>query len=219
MSDALATALRALYAKETTFRAFYLSTRQEWRRMALALYRGFKLPPTVSVEDVEQELLLGAWQAVGRWDAAGMSLCAYVVWSAHNKATRWIHLQRQANKHTRKGPGQYAWCVASLARDGDADGSRVLENHADGKPLAEAAHDYGELLRLLPEVATTVAGHAALEHFIAAGGDAEEAARLWRKNAAERSLYQLRSQAEAKRIIANELWYARRVLLHDDGGV
>jgi DNA-directed RNA polymerase specialized sigma24 family protein len=218
MASNLSTELHALRTKQITFRSFYQRTRADWHRMAVALFRDWKLPPTVTVDDVEQELLLGAWIALGRWKAGGMPLGGYVCWCAHNKATRWIHMQRQCNKHTRKGPGQYAWCVSALMKEGNSS-AQLLESYADERPLVEDAHDYGEMLRLLPEVAQTFAGRAALHALIAAGGDVDVAVRAWIANPLDKRLFSLTPKS-ARTIIKDEVWRARRVLLGcENGGV
>src|SRR5271157_5625202 len=169
----LAPALAALQAERITFRAFYRETRLDWSRMATALHRNWHLPPTVTIDDVEQELLLGAWQSVGRWSpTAGMTLVGYVVWVAHNHATRWIHRQRQCDTHTRRGESRYAWCCSSIGKDAEAS-ARILENYASGAAPVDEQHDYATMLRDLPEVSTSLAGRAALRALIDAEGDTE----------------------------------------------
>lgn len=216
MSHMLDAELRALHAKRIPFRQFYLRTRSEWQRMATALHRRWHLPPTVTIDDVEQEMLLGAWISIGKWEAhRGPMLAVFVVWGAHNHATKWIHKQRGCNLHTRKGVSQYAWCVSSMARDDGA--SSVIENYADGAPCADDVLDAADLLRAIPEAASTMAGRAALQLFIAAGGDVDQAARAWHADKEHRRLFELRTVDDAKRIIENEVWSVRRTLTQEDG--
>jgi DNA-directed RNA polymerase specialized sigma24 family protein len=220
MSQSLARHLRALHQKTITFHRFYRETAAEWSRMAAALHKHWKLPPTVTRDDVEQELLLGAWQAVPRWDPSKASLRAFVVWSAHDKALKWIHQQRGCNLHTRKGPSQYAWCIATLARDGQDGGSRVLENHSDGGPESEREIDVDAILRELPDAASSEAGRLALQTYIARGGDEELAARELHQDRRYRRMFGFESAAHVKQIIRQEIRGVRRTLLEDvnEGG-
>jgi sigma-70-like protein len=217
----LATELRALRAKKTTFTAFYRATRQEWQRMALALHRNWRLPPTVTVDDVEQELLLGAWLAVRKFlPSKGMTLVGYVVWCSHSRATKWVHKQRGAEQHRRKGTSQFAICVSATARDPEA-AARLLESRADGAPSAEDALDYAHFLRAVPELSPTAAGREALRYFLDAHGNVDVAAREWHANREHRELFSLgRSpKGKARQIIRDEVRGVRRALLsNEDGG-
>lgn len=217
MSETLDVHLRALHAETLTFTQFYRLTRREWGRMSTALHRNWKLPPTVTVDDVEQEMLLGGWLAARKWSPTkGMALTPYVVWCAHSRATRWIHKQRGVEQHRRKGASQFAWCVTSMARDADV-AARILENHQDGTPLAEEAHDYGALLARIPDVSTTEAGKAGLRYFFAAGGDVDRAAREMHANKEHRELFELgRTPRLARAIIRDEVRGVRALL--SDGG-
>jgi Sigma-70 region 2 len=216
MSEKLATELRLLRGKKITFTAFYRTTRQEWQRMALSLHRNWKLPPTVTVDDVEQELLLGAWLAVRKFvPSKGMTLVGYVVWCSHSRATKWIHKQRGAEQHRRKGASQFAICISATARDAEAS-SRLLERHADTSAGDEESHDYAEVLRSLPDLATSEAGRQALKHFIDAQGNVEEAARQWHAKREHRELFDLgRTRERATQIIRDEVRGVRRALLNE----
>lgn len=218
MTIRLAEGLRALREEKITFRQFYARTREEWHRMAVVLHRHWKLPPTVTVDDVEQELLLHAWVFVPQWDPEkGSSLAGYVVWNAHDKTLKWIHKQRSCNQHTRKGRSEFAYCISMLAREGE-EGSSLLERHADGSPDSEQTLDYGNLLDALPGAAGTEAGKVALERFIAAAGDVEEAARSFHADSEHRYLFRLRSRKHAAEIITREVRGVRRMLLSEERG-
>lgn len=223
MTERLATELAHLRARRITFTQFYRATKEDWSCMATTLHKHWQLPPTVTVDDVEQELLLGGWMAVlgpkkGRWaPGRGMTLEGYVVWTAHSRTTKWIHKQRGCEQHRRKGPSQYAWCISAIARDADV-GQRILENHADGRASSEDKVDYGDILRAIPTIATTEAGKVGLQHFIASGGDIEAAAKTWHANKDHRQLFELgRTPERAKKIIQGEIRSVRSALLCDGG--
>ena len=204
--------LLALHEKRASFRSFYLRTKTDWRRMAVALHRHWHVPPTVTADDVEQELLLGAWVAVGEWRAdLGPSLQTHVVWRSHNRATKWLHKQRGANQHTRKGASSFAYCISAITADADV-GARILENHRDGAPLIEETLDYETLLGELTSICETEEGRAALAAFIAADGDLERAAREFHANKTHRYLFRLTPE-RAKQVIRSEIRSVRRALL------
>ena len=217
MADVFGDALHALHEGRITFRDFYARTRTEWHRMSVALRRNWTLPPTVTVDDVEQELLLGGWRALGKWRTGRAPLRSFVVWNAHDKAIKWIHQQCGCEQHTRKGSSRFAWCINALTRD-DAAGVHMLESVADSGPGDDERIDYETVLAEIPDVATTVAGRAALKRFIAAEGDLERAARQWHADKEARHLFSLTSAEHARQIIRNEIRSVRALLTADDGG-
>lgn len=212
MSESLTEHLRALRAKEASFGVFHHRTREEWRRMAIALHRRYNLPPSVTADDVEQEMLFGCWIAVEQWeDDRGVSLASYVVWSAHNRAQKWIHRQRGVNQHTRKGPSGYAFCAAALTNDA-GQGSSALENASEGPRDRERDIDVQALLAVIPRVAGSEAGRQALLRFIEHGGDEEKAATAFYGDAEHRWLFRLESRHHAMSIIKQEVRKLRAVL-------
>lgn len=215
--DRLGEALCALQKDDITFREFYARTRTEWHRMAVSLYRNWTLPPGVTIDDVEQELLFGASLAVQKWQTGRASLRGFVVWNAHDKALKWIHRQRGCDQHTRKGPSEFARCVSVITRD-DAAATHLLESCPDTSTSYEEAIDYETVLAELPDIATTEAGRMGLRAFIDAGGDLQRAAAIWHGDREARHLFKLRSEQHAQDIIKSEIRSAR-ALLTEDGGV
>jgi hypothetical protein len=207
--------LHALRAKKITFRQFYLATRQDWQRMAAALLRHWRVPPSVTVDDVEQELLLAGWKFISKWDETReTSLAGYVVWNAHDKATKWLHVQRGVERHRRKGPSRFAFCISSLVSD-EEGATRILSRMTTES--SEDSFDYSQMLKMVPEAALTEIGRTALRRFIDAGGDAERAARLWYADPGQRFLFGLRSQDAAKKVIKNEVRSVRRRVMTNEG--
>ena len=58
--------LEKLREGQTTFAAFAASTGADWRRIAEHLYRRWWVPEGVESADVEQELLVSAWEHAGK---------------------------------------------------------------------------------------------------------------------------------------------------------
>jgi hypothetical protein len=215
MSRELGSALRALHAKQITFSDFYRQTRVEWRRMSAALYKAYRLPPTVTRDDVEQEMLLWAWHAITKWDPHrpnAASLDGYVIWTAHEKAEKWIHKQRSVNQHRRKGPSGFACCLAMLSRTGEGE-SRVLQDASVEGPERERVLDASAILAALPSVSPTEAGKQALRQFVAHEGDEDAAAAALYGNVEHRYLFRLKNRAQARALVRSEVRFARRAIL------
>lgn len=90
-------ALRALYEERITFERFVRETQQRWKRLAIYLRTRWKQPIWHSLEDVVQELLLGAWKCIKRFDPTrGTTLERYVVFNAVDVAKKACHRARGA---------------------------------------------------------------------------------------------------------------------------
>ncbi len=84
----------------TTFDDFARATKGRWLSLALYIMRRWRLPEAVEPQDVVQELLLGAWRAVWRYDPArGGTASRYVVWNAVDHAKKRVHKMRGACLH------------------------------------------------------------------------------------------------------------------------
>lgn len=87
----------------STFEAFARRTSARWRALTKFVMRRWRQPAWVSVEDVEQDLLMGAWRALARWDpvrAGGAGkLGAFVVWNAVDYAKKRAHKARGCARH------------------------------------------------------------------------------------------------------------------------
>lgn len=67
------------------------------QKEAVALCRRWRVPSTVTPEDVAQEILMGVVIANRQYDAArGMTWKNFVLWNGIYHAKRWIHRQRGA---------------------------------------------------------------------------------------------------------------------------
>lgn len=83
-----------------TFAQFRRCTETDWRKMAAHLMRRYKTPPSTSLDDVVQELVIGCWIATEQWKPGGMELAAFCVWRANNHAKKWMHRERAAKRRS-----------------------------------------------------------------------------------------------------------------------
>lgn len=209
--------LRTLHAGETTFAAFYAATRPEWRRMALSICRRWSLPCGVMVEDVEQEMLLGAWRALGRWDPARASLVGFVVFSARSAASKWIHKQRGARRWDGHSPSEFPIAVSRLLRPGShISPERMLERLAGGGSCASERLDFSRMLALVPGCATSERGRQVLAVLLDADGDERVAAAALFDDVVARLEYQLQSARHAVSVVRRERARLRALLVEED---
>jgi len=105
------TVLERLRDGEISFREFEKQTRPRWESYAWSLVRRWAPPPSMSIDDVVQELLLAAWWVLPSFDPhAGPSLRRYVVYNAMALAKRAIHSERKALRLSDKSPSRHAIC-------------------------------------------------------------------------------------------------------------
>lgn len=141
MRSNLETMLRRVRDEEIGFGDFVAGTRTEFRRMALHLMRRWKTPEWLVVEDVEQELYLGAWRFVPRFDPAkGKSLARYVVFNAMSEAKREMHRARGVTIHGNpdRRVSRFEVPVSHLGAE-EGDGEALTEVLLAESPEAEDA--------------------------------------------------------------------------------
>jgi hypothetical protein len=130
-------ALVELRAGNIGFTAFVRETRDRWRSLALGLMRHWRVPEWVSVEDVEQELLMAASRFVWEYTPGrGPTLSRYVVWNSVDKAKKRMHKLRGASLRGNpdSNPGHID---VPLARWGD-DADRFVDNVLNAPAMQEA---------------------------------------------------------------------------------
>lgn len=79
------------------FRSFMEGTRTEFRKLAFTLLRRWRAPEWHTFEDVEQNLYLGAWVHIPKFDprlAKGNTIARYVVFHAMSFAKTELHKAR-----------------------------------------------------------------------------------------------------------------------------
>jgi DNA-directed RNA polymerase specialized sigma24 family protein len=130
-------ALKKLREGRLSFDGFARETHGDWERLSAKLLRRWKAPPAVDSEDLVQELLLAAWQSVGKWnEGQGMKLKPFVVWHAMTAAKRWLNVQRGVSSHNGdKSPSRYDIAVDwDLADSGGPNCSKLM-------PTVEASQE------------------------------------------------------------------------------
>ncbi len=145
-----------------SFEAFLAGQAAQYRAQAAKIYRRWTLPAGCSVEDVYQEILMGAWRAWGRWwDRWGdteekpmMSLAAYCGVSALQDAKRWVMVQRNTARRSTKAPARYADCESSFAALTE-EGLTVIDA-AEVDPVAEQAVYVAEAIGMLGDGASPI---------------------------------------------------------------
>lgn len=136
-----------------TFDELARRTRPNWEKLAQYLLRRWRSPTWVAdVEDVVQDLLLGAWVALKEWDPqhpAAAPLKSYVIFNAVDKAKKRVHTLRKAKRRDDKAPSRHMVPVSSLHREGEEpiDVADLVIAYADQDMRLEA----GRLLRDVPE--------------------------------------------------------------------
>lgn len=115
---AYAAGLEAVYYGVVNFDQLARRTREVWRRLARYVMRRWKLPVWVALEDVEQELLLGAWATMWKWEPGrGPTLATFTTYNAVDKAKKAAHKWRNAKRSGNKAdsaPGRFERPVSSL---------------------------------------------------------------------------------------------------------
>lgn len=171
----------ALYAGRTTFQEFALATRAHWERLALYIARRWRAPEWHSVEDVVQELLLGAWVSVWNYDPAKSvsgDIASYLVWNAVDKAKKKQHKARGATLHgNADGATGHALAERPIsARERPEDWLDVMLNEP---PTQEEVVEARERVEMLEAVCETQREIAAIRALIGAGSLAQGAERLY----------------------------------------
>lgn len=130
------------------------------QKEAVALCRRWRVPSTVTPEDVAQEILMGVVIANRQYDAArGMTWKNFVLWNGLYHAKRWIHRQRGAARLSGKSSSRELHrSTQALEEAGVSLGSFCVE------ATQEAQVDFlagVERLRAMPEGASFLSALAA----------------------------------------------------------
>lgn len=138
----LGEALLAVREKRCTFNDFVRATRIHWQRLSDDLRRRWDIPVWVGREDIEQDMLIAAWQFLDKFDPSrGVAIERFMVFNATDKAKKALHVARGANQHrgTDRNKSRYEKNESSFKREGDAEGERqsVLDQNASVEPDQE----------------------------------------------------------------------------------
>lgn len=168
--------LQDLRAGKISFDQFALGTADEWDRLATSMWNSWRknIPPTVSTEDIRQEMLLHAWQAVGKWDPErGTPLEKYVVFNACAKAARFIHTQRAAKRRSDKSESRHPMAFSTIRETDEWVEAVLADSPQDPGELLDARHSFERKAR-----EATGMDKAALRAVELSGGNLLEAAGL-----------------------------------------
>lgn len=118
-------ALGKVHAGEIGYAEFFAVTRPRWLWLAKYISGRWRQPYWVTDEDLVQELMIGAWFAMWRYDARrGVGLARMVVWNAVDKAKKQAHRWRGARKTGELGEDFQRSTLEVLALDDEAAGDR-----------------------------------------------------------------------------------------------
>lgn len=92
-----------------TWPEFLRAHRGEIRSLARAMVRRWKMPLAIEEADLEQELLLGAWQGWHAFeDGRGeMRRDLFALYRARQQVQRWVNEQRNSPRRDSKAAGRY----------------------------------------------------------------------------------------------------------------
>lgn len=151
------------------------------RGMARALLARWKAPPAVGVEDVEQEVWMGAWRAWERWTPGKgeMKREAYAICSGRLEAQRWLQVQRNSPRRSTREPGRYPAAESSLGET-FYPGS-LLEvlggEHCAIEPGQEVVVGFGQALERALAACRSPAEKRAMKALVSSGFDRDVASK------------------------------------------
>lgn len=120
--------LRQLWAQEIGFVEFKRESHADFNRVARHLMRRWQLPEWFTIEDVEQELYLGAWRTVPKFDPSrGVTLSRFTLYGAISTTKRAMHRARGAARS--RTPDRTPSCFELPA-------SRLVAEDAEGSGAA-----------------------------------------------------------------------------------
>jgi hypothetical protein len=129
-----ADALWGLREGRLSFDEFALETRGRWTALAAYVARRWRLPAWGSTEDLHQELLLGAWEFVWRFEpCVGTRIDKFVVFNAVDKAKKAAHRMRGASLSgsADRNASRIEKPLASFTEEGERAVLAILQEEAD----------------------------------------------------------------------------------------
>lgn len=114
---------RAVHEGSESFDDFARGTGERWRRLAQMIHRRWAQPGWVTLEDVVQDLLVGAWEAIWKWDRRrAPTIEGYLVWNAVDKAKKRAHKARGAVLHATadRNPSRFDIAMSCFSEDAEA---------------------------------------------------------------------------------------------------
>jgi DNA-directed RNA polymerase specialized sigma24 family protein len=192
------TRLHAVRAGSGTFADFVAATGDDWRKLAHHFLGRWSVPDAVEALDVEQEMLIGAWLAVGSWDPSrGNALDVHVRWRAITAAKKWIHRQRDALRRDDNAPSRHPVSFATL-------GTEAMD---DRSSMPDSVERDVARLRLFGSALATVDRFdaACVLAVIDAAGNVAEAATVVNSNPTLKLWLRIDSEIDARRVICRAI--------------
>lgn len=196
MGQRLRDATRALCAGEIDFAEYTRRTAPDWNATAAYLIRRWGLPLGACHEDVVQELHLGAWASVSKWDPdwpGASPVERFVYWSAITRTKKWLHVQRGAglSGNPDRKPSRAPLLLRDPGKWREEGESAMQEEHVDLRRLQATVVARAESMR---------EACAQLALFARAGDVTAAAAALYGDVTARREA-RLGSEREAERVV------------------
>jgi hypothetical protein len=112
-------------AGRATFAEFLKATAKEWEALSASVVNRWKIPEhRAAREDIEQEMLLGAFTAFEKYDATiSEDVGAYVCFSAIAAGKKKAHKLRGAKRHSGKTPSRIERPFSSFGDEGTGEKS------------------------------------------------------------------------------------------------
>lgn len=165
----------------TTWEEFAAANQRRIATTASSIFGRWRAPLAVSAADIEQEMLLGAWLAWGRWEAGrgGMSRETFALCAGRLAALRWLHEQRNAPRRSGKAPGRFPVTESTLGDEGLPEGAIA--------PGQDAVIVFAEVLREALRECRAPHERRAIIAWVRGGGGVENkmVVRAWRRKEAE----------------------------------
>ncbi len=111
--------LHLLRDGEIDFTDFASATKPDIAKLGAHLMRRWGNPTWFTLDDLMQEMMIGVWHYIHRWDSSrGVSISRYVTWNAMNRAKRALHKARGAMDlaYADTEPSHMEWSIEDCAQ-------------------------------------------------------------------------------------------------------
>lgn len=192
---------------------FYANTHALWERIARSLLRRWSAPKWVTIEDLAQELRLGAWDAVWRYEpayAAGGTIGRFVIWNAIDHAKKKLHKMRGAklSGDADRNPSRFETPLSTMSATATTE---WLEGLLTVGPTQHALYEQHEAEERAQRVCINDVERSALRAF-AETEDLVQAAVMLYSDEESRKALGFETAGDAGRAVANAAYAVARRL-------
>ena len=200
------TAASGVKSGAISFDLFALQTKEQWRVFAADIMRKWPQPAWVELEDVEQDLLVGAWKAIQSHQAGRSDLGGYVVWNAFDKAKKRAHKARNAYRHrgADSSPSRIERPTGLLSTESDSPTEQAIVRAVEKATSIEATQEETLLFEEIYEALVKVCNARqalAIEALVAFDGDEVAAAAFLYEDECARFRYRLQTEEQARTFV------------------